>query len=588
MTTVLIKKPDRVTAYAERVLAGDVISGLPHIQACRRHIDDLSRQGRDDFPYRWDPEKSEEILEYAETLTIIEGFEPRPVKLYGCQDFDLGAPMGWLNREGYRRFRRKYKSIARQNGKTFENGITGSYIAGFGGYRMGKLFTVATSKKQARLAWEEMAKFIVADPDLQSYFYIKDYKSLIEAVNTGCTIEALSKEGGLQEGFRSIFASVDEIHQHRDGSIVSAIQKGQRFTLEALMSMITTRGTNLASFCFDMDSLCLAVLDGGVVMDDLFADIFTLDDTDDIFDEAVFLKSNPVMCATEFGMNQMRNDAATAKVMGGSELSEYIVKCHNRWLENSDLNFATPSMLRKSRVSVGLEAMRGQAVYVGLDLSHGGDLTTLALEFEPLPGCFYVWSLSYMPRGRLLEHIASDIAPYDLWEQRGLLHVTGGLSDFKNDYSFIISDLERLCREFDLKLQGIGYDPHNADGFLASLERFGCPLLEITQSARFLSAATEEIQLLMKGGYYCYDQKNELLDWSFRNAVIVFNSFKERKIDKNPDCRTGRIDPCDAAIDAHVTRMKLSETNVDLNKSLQEYLKKMGWDGKEKNEKEKA
>ena len=120
---------DRATAYAERVVSGDVVAGELHVQACRRHLRDLERQGTDEFPYLWVPEKSEEILDFAETLTIVEGDEPRPVRLYGCQTFDLGVPMGWVNRKGYRRFRRKYKSVARQNGKTFENGITATYLA---------------------------------------------------------------------------------------------------------------------------------------------------------------------------------------------------------------------------------------------------------------------------------------------------------------------------------------------------------------------------------------------------------------------------------------------------------------------------
>ena len=128
---------DRATAYAERVVSGDVVAGELHVQACRRHLRDLERQGTDEFPYLWVPEKSEEILDFSETLTIVEGDEPRPVRLYGCQTFDLGVPMGWVNRKGYRRFRRKYKSVARQNGKTFENGITATYLAGFGGYRFG-------------------------------------------------------------------------------------------------------------------------------------------------------------------------------------------------------------------------------------------------------------------------------------------------------------------------------------------------------------------------------------------------------------------------------------------------------------------
>lgn len=42
------------------------------------------------------------------------------------------------------------------------------------------------------------------------------------AKNTNCTIEALSKEGGLDE-FNSIFASIDEFHQHKDNSIYKTL-----------------------------------------------------------------------------------------------------------------------------------------------------------------------------------------------------------------------------------------------------------------------------------------------------------------------------------------------------------------------------
>ena len=114
----------------------------------------------------------------------------------------------------------------RQNGKTFENGIIGTYIGNFCGYNYGKLFTVATKKRQARLAWEEMAKFIKVDKDLQDMFDVKDYKSLIVCNLTNSTIEALSKEAGLDDGFRSIFSSIDEIHQHKDNRIYKAIYNG--------------------------------------------------------------------------------------------------------------------------------------------------------------------------------------------------------------------------------------------------------------------------------------------------------------------------------------------------------------------------
>ncbi len=208
---------DRVTAHAEAVVRNPEAEGAGqfHVLACKRHLTDLGRAGTPDFPYRWEPDAAGRVIRYAETLTVLEGKAPRPVRLLDCQAFDIGATIGWKKPDGNRRFRRRYKSVGRQNGKTFENGILGSYLANFAGYRYGKLFTVATKQAQAKLAWEEIKKFICADPDLSALFRIQEYKLLITALETQCTIEALSKERSLDDGFRSIFASVDEIHQHR-------------------------------------------------------------------------------------------------------------------------------------------------------------------------------------------------------------------------------------------------------------------------------------------------------------------------------------------------------------------------------------
>ncbi len=157
-----------------------------------------------------------------------------------------------------------------------------------------------------------------------------------------------------------------------------------------------------------------------------------------------------------------------------------------------------------------------------------------------------------MPRGRFKEHIKTDLATYDVWEHEGLLKVTGSESDYKNDYKFIISHLKELLYDYNLKLKGIACDPHNIDGLLSDLEEFGVPVVMITQSCKQLNDATCDIQLETKSKKIEYDRKNTLLIWSFVNAITVANSFKEIKVDKEPNARTKRIDPVDACIDAHV------------------------------------
>ena len=435
-----------------------------------------------------------------------------------------------------------------------------------------------------------MSKFITIDPDLGEYFDVKDYKSTIDALETYCTIEALSREAGLEDGFRSIYASIDEIHQHRDNKIYKALYNGTRALDETLVSMITTRGDNLNSFCKEMDDYAIKILRGLSTAEDFFIDIYCLDPNDDIWDPANWVKANPFIASHPEKFEILKTDAQTAKDMGGSDLRDFLTKSLNMWVQNTDDQFIQADKWKSCGSKRTLEDMRGCSCWVGLDLSSGGDLTTYSLEFPEeyitesgdTKEKYYFYSHSFMPRGRLQEHIETDLAPYDLWESMELITVTGGSGDFKNDYKFIIKDLKRIKEEYDLTFLGIGIDPHNADGILADLEAFGCPVVVIVQSCKSLNDATVDIQLLVKSEDLEYNANNELLTWSFLNAKIVRNSFDEIKVDKKPGQRFKRIDPVDACIDAHACMLKNKNSEVvDVESELDRYLKAMGWNKKE-------
>lgn len=571
---------DRVTWHAKRVLNGEVISGELHALACQRHLDDLKKQNTEEFPYYWDINEANKIITFAETLTIGEGEAPKPVHLIEEQAFDMGCLFGWKKcSNDKRRFRQSYESMARQNGKSFKNGIYGTYIGGFSGYKYGKLFTVATKKRQSRIVWEEMAKFIRSDPDLSEYFAVKDYKSQILCLQSDCTIEALSKEAGLDDGFRSIFCAIDELHQHKDNGIYKALYNGTKALLETLISMITTRGFD-NNFCREMDDYAISVLRGLERADDLFVDIYCPSENDDVWDIENAKKANPLLYRNPELWATFEADMNRAKKMGGSEERDFIVKSLNMWAKNSSREFVKADKLKKALKISPLEKYRGCSCTVGLDLSSGGDLTSFALDFDnDEPDSAYFYSHSFMPRGRQEEHIKSDIAPYDLWENKGLITVTGGEMDFKNDYRFIISKLRELKETYELDFKAIGVDPHNADGILADLEEFGCPVIIVTQSARNLNDATIDIQLQVESEKLTLDKANELLTWSFNNAEMVENSFGEKKIDKKDGARSKRIDPVDACVDARYVKLQLKkqEQPIDLNASMTNYLSMMKW-----------
>lgn len=556
---------DRATEYAKRCVAEKTMGEL-HIQACWRHLRDLKRQGTEDFPYIWDAAESERVLKFAETLTISEGTEPKPVKLLPHQCFDIGSIYGWKHKDtGFRRFRRSYRSMARQNGKSFENGIHGTYIAGFTKYRNGKLFTVATKQRQAKIAWDEMKKFIQADEDLSEMFKVQEWRNCITAKETGNTIEALSKEGGLDEGFRAIFVSIDELHQMRDNQIYSNLYRGTRNLDETLISMITTRGKDLDAFAYEIDKLAVNILQGSAEFEDFFCDIYAADLSDDHFSDDALRKANPFLWTTERGRQSLYEDAKTAKAMGGQEYSQYCIKTLNLWYTDRDKSFIDPNDWRACASEKTLEDFKGERCFVGLDLSSGGDLTTVAFDFPLDDGSDHFFSHSFMPRGRFQEHIQSDLVPYDVWEANGDLTLTGGQSAYITDYAYIVSWLHEMQEKYSLEFVAIGYDRHNISGILSLLEDFGCPVLEVVQSARALNDATRSIQLMVRSQMLRHDANNKLMTWSFANAELDENSFGEIKVEKRSSKRYRRIDPVDAAVDAHAVKLvMLSEEKADL------------------------
>jgi phage terminase large subunit-like protein len=548
---------DRPTRFALDVVNGKRIAGKSEIQACERHLNDLDRQGTPDFPYIWNPDKALDIIEFAESLTLAEGEEPEPLRLWGFQDFIFGCWNGWTKLDGYRRFRTSYIQVARQNGKSLGNAVPALYYGNFDGYHYPQIYCTATKERQAKIVLKECIKFIDADKELcgdkynPGLFTVKEYKSTIECNNTNGEISALGRDTESIDGFRPYFASVDEYHKHKTNQMYKLLTDGQKKLLQCLASAITTAGFDLNSPCYELYNYCKMIISGLHVDETQFVYICELDKDDDIWDEANWPKSNPLW--TPQTLESLRSDAIKAKLMQGEELRNFETKSLNRWVQFSENQYMNMEHWKACGSNTTIEDMRGKECYFGLDLSSGGDLTSGALEF-PLDirgkRKYYIHSHSFIPKNRVAEHIKSDYAPYDMWIRDKLLTVTETLGGVKTDYKYILRYYKDLIDTYDLKLKGIGYDPHNADAFLHDLDEvFGVDCIEIVQSAKSLNDPTVDFKLETEASNVIYDKANKLLTWSMANAKTTSNSFGEIKIDK--DTKTKRIDPVDAVIDAH-------------------------------------
>lgn len=560
---------DRVTKYANEVINGEIIAGLLVKQACQRHLDDLEKSKLAPFLYEFSIERSLHIINFAEMLTIAEGEGDEIVELAGFQCFILGSINGWIKKgTGYRRFRSSYIQIGRQNGKSFLNGILAIYYSAFSGYNYGQIYCTATKKKQAEIVWTEIKKFINADSDLAELFKITESEKEIKALNTNSIVRLLGRDTGTIDGFRPLLGIVDEYHAHKTNQMYKLLQGGTRTMKQCLISVITTAGFNLNGPCFEEYEYCKNILAGVFTNETKFIFITQMDENDDIWDSKNWIKANPLVCADEENMMNLIAVGMEARDKGGHDLKDFLTKALNIWVEFSKEQYIGPTVFAKCKSSKTLEDFRGSTCFAGLDLSSGGDLTSLALIFVYYADNekkYFVHSHSFIPKNRVAEHIMTDDAPYDIWIKNGLLTVTETGGGIKTDYKYIFAYLKNLLSEYDLRIDQLGYDRHNADTFLSDLDELGCDCVEIFQTSKYLNDPTEDFRLEVKAGNVEYNEKNELLAWSVTNAKTVSTPNGEIKINKDKSVK--RIDPVDAIIDAYKLAFKNERLqNVDISK----------------------
>lgn len=569
----------RATQYALDVVESRIVTGKYEKLSAQRHLDDLEKSKLAPYVYRFDEDKANIIIEYAETLIIGEGDEKQPLKLEPFQVFCFASLHGWVHKStGYRRFRSSYIQVGRQQGKSLMNGVLGTFYGNFDGYNYGQIYCTATKQDQAKIVLNEMIKFIRSDEDLEEMFKIKEYESTIICLITNSIIKALGRDTKSIDGFRPLLGIIDEYHAHPTNQIYKLLEGGTGNLKECLISVITTAGFDLNSPCFELYEYCCGILEGAFENDTQFVFIAQLDKEDDIWDPKNWVKANPMTCKTQEGIDRMIDIAKKAKEMGGEELRDFMTKRLNIWVQFTDNQYMNFEHWKKCASTKSLADFKKMSCYVGLDLSSGGDLTSLALIFPYFTEGrkkYYVHSHSFIPKNRVAEHIKTDNAPYDMWIRDKLLTTTETLGGIKTDYKYIISYLKKIIEEYELDVKMVCYDPHNASAFLSDLEEMGVDSISITQSARNLNDPTEDFRLEVEAGNVEYDKKNQLLTWSVRNAKTVSNSFGEIKLDK--DLRQKRIDPVDAVIDGWKMAMAAAEGSININKATSEFIEMMGW-----------
>ena len=546
---------NRLIRYATDCISGKIISCKKHKQACSRFLRDVKREESGEAFFYWDDQEAQKIIKWFSFLRHSKGvLAGKPIKLTDWQQFHLCQLYGWRRKEdGFKRFKKSFIEVARKNAKSQEEAGVALYeisVQATKNKEIYEYYTAGVKREQSKIVFEE-AKLMLNKSPLKKKFKLTN--NAITHIKTGSYIKALSKEDGKTgDGTNPAGLIVDEYHQHRTTEFLD-LGLGSN-TKESLLMIITTAGVDLTYPCYTQEyDYCSKVLDSNIDVenDEYLIDIMEIDQGDDIGNEENWKKANPIRMSYKAGQEKIRGDYEIARIIP-EKMIAFLTKMLNMWVQQKENGYMNMEKWKKCEVKKLPIDIKGRPVYVGFDMSAKIDLTSVTFVIPYRNGKmdqtgreiteYIVLSHSFIPnQEKLMERVFKDKVPYDAWERQGFITITN--SEIV-DQNVVMDYVLNFCKENELDIQTLCFDPANASKLMIDLSDEGYIVEEVYQSHKSLNEATQGFREEVFMGTVCY-LYNPVLNYSMSNAVIKKNNGLI-KIDK--DATTKRIDPVDATL----------------------------------------
>lgn len=515
---------DPVTQYALDVLAGRIVAGVLVRLACERHLSDLATGHERGLV--WDAKQAQKDIDFYHLLHHYKGRDDL-IDLVAWQQFIVGSAFGWKRADGSRRFRYVYVECASKQGKSTMAGGAGIRLAFFDGEPGAEVYAAATKRDQAKIPWNAGVQMTRKSPSLRKVIQIN--AGSLSQTSSASFFKPLGRDSDSDQGINASGAVIDELAFHDNRDLLDNIEKSASTRRQPMIWKITVAGVKRESVWWEERKDAVAILEGRATDDATFAIIYTLDEGDDPFDEAVWPKSNPNL-GVSVQLDFLRERAAKAQRSPGA-LAVYLRQHMNLPAQVSTRAIDIDEWDRNAEPPVIPD---GATVYAGLDLASIQDLTALIVVHRDEEGFLNVDCRFWCPEVGIEHRSRVDGVPYADWVRDGFLIATPGNV---TDYGYVRSEAQAIAERVDVG--EIGYDRWNASQLVTDLQADGATLVPISQMHVGLAAGWRELEKailehkLRHGG-------NPILRWMAGNVEVETDSAGNQKPSKAHS--TERID----------------------------------------------
>ncbi|AXN35442.1 terminase large subunit [Latilactobacillus curvatus] len=541
---------DYTTEYAQAIVDGKIIAGKKTIQACARHLKNLTDSKDSDYPYFFDVKKANRVIEFIEMLPNPD--DGKPLKLVNFQKFIVGSLFGWKNKEtGFRRFKKAVISMGRKQGKSL-------VVSGIALYMLlyeeipkydRQIYCAANTRQQAKVVYNMIVNFL---KQLRSKSKIikkatSVLKSEIRQDGSGSYIMPLSSDYNSLDGLNVLLGIIDEQSRSTDYGLVDVLETSQGQQSQALLMIISTVSEKVnAWFCTQEYPYVTDILSGKITNESYFCVWYEQDNEAEIADEANWIKSNPILFDEKVKEKLLPNIRAKwQEATDKDNQPPALIKYFNMWQQESSESYIKIKDWKDTEIEIEPDLMN-KDVYIGMDLARVGDLSAVSwivpLEDE---NKFFIDSHAFVgTRGGLQNKIDRDKIPYDRLANKGLVTLseaeTGNIDDQQ-----IIDFVYQLVDKYQFNVKNICFDRYSANNIINNLvEDF--EMVDVAQGYATLSEPTKQFRKYVQDRNIIHTS-NQLLEIAVNNAVLKQTN-DAVMIDKA--MYRNKIDPLAAGMDA--------------------------------------
>ncbi|WP_167332705.1 terminase large subunit [Clostridium haemolyticum] len=554
----------QLVEYCNRILDEKIIACKKHKWACKRFLNDLSRENTEEFPYYFDEDEGQRAISWLEEFKHSKGpLAGTKIKSHIFIKFVLGNVYGWINKEtGYRRFERFYEQVGRKNAKS-------QTLAGMTTYELApyhvlgsEVYCLAPVSKQAKAVFNEACNMIRGHKILRRKFKIRESTNEILHRKSNSIMTIFTKED-LRKGdsYNPQLAVIDEYHLFDTSEPVEVMESGMGTRYNPLIAIITTAGRKIFCPCKEEYDHCSKILSPYIDINDdkYFVMICEIDEGDDPFDILNLVKANPIVSTYKVGLDKLKDKLKTAKERTDKRI-EYLTKQCNLWT-NQKKNKPYMDMEKWNKCKVEtIPDLKGIKCTVGIDMSDKIDLTSTTFEFDLENDKVLVLNHCFIPEDTLEDKKKTDKVPYDLWVKQGYITVIPG-AKIRNEY--IIDYILEKKKQYGFDLDSIAYDPWHCQDIADEFEELGVLAIEIPQTFAMLSEPTKDFRAKVYQGEVLHDG-NPVLGYCMSCAVEDKDRKENLKLWKEKKS-SERIDAAVSTTISHARMMGiLSEGSNDI------------------------